>query len=330
MRRSCDSQFARIAVVGSGSLGIYFGARLALSGADVRFLMRADLAAVRERRSLIVREGGRVAELRPVAAFGTPEEIGPVDLVLVTLKATANRELPRLLNPLLGPATAILTLQNGIGPDEEIAALFGAERVMGGLAFIAVNRSGPGEVTCVQQPTIVLGEFGRPVAERTRALARQFEAAGVRMRLAESVPEARWRKLVWNIPFNGLSVAAGGITTDRLCADPLLAAEVRGLMSEVQRAAAAFGFRITEEYLRQQFDVTPPMGPYRPSTLVDHLEGREVEVEPIWGEPLRRARTAGVATPRLSMLYALLKVANETRRRVLDCPSAETSPESDR
>jgi 2-dehydropantoate 2-reductase len=310
-----EAKFARIAVVGSGALGIYFGVKLALSGADVRFLMRGDLAAVRKRGSLAVKENGGMAELRPVAAFGTPEEVGEVDLVLVTLKATANRELPRLLKPLLGPRTAILTLQNGIGPDEEIAGHFGPERVLGGLAFIAANRTGPGEVTCLHSPTIVLGEFGCPVAERTRALARQFEAAGVRMRLAESLLEARWRKLVWNIPFNGLSVAAGGVATDRICGDPLLAAEVRALMAEVQRAGAAFGFNIPDEFLRQQFDVTPPMGPYRPSTLVDYLEGREVEVEPIWGEPLRRARAAGVAMPRLSMLYALLKALNETRRQ---------------
>jgi 2-dehydropantoate 2-reductase len=297
----------KIAIVGSGAIGIYYGAKLALAGADVRFLMRSDLAAVQARGSLLLHEKSGATELRPVAAFGSTKEIGPVDLVIVTLKTTANGELARLLPPLLGPHTVIFTLQNGLGSDEQIAGLFGAERVMGGLAFIAATRTAPGEVTCYHPGSIALGEFGRPPQERTRALAAQFEAAGVKTRVVDDLNEARWRKLVWNIPFNGLAIAAGGIATNRLCAIPRLAEEVRALMHEVQFAASRLGFVIPEKFLRQQFDVTPPMGAYRPSSLVDFLAGREVEVEAIWGEPLRRAQAAGAKVPRLERLYASLK-----------------------
>jgi 2-dehydropantoate 2-reductase len=297
----------KIAIVGSGAIGLYYGARLALAGADVRFLMRGDLAAVRARGSLLLHEKGGATELKPVAAFGSTGEIGPVDLVIVTLKTTANGEFTRLLPPLLGSRTTIFTLQNGLGSDEQLAALFGAERVMGGLAFIAATRTAPGEVTCYHPGSIALGEFGRPPQDRTRALAAQFEAARVKTRVVDDLNEARWRKLVWNIPFNGLAIAAGGITTNRLCAIPRLAEEVRALMHEVQFAASRLGFVIPEKFLRQQFDVTPPMGAYRPSSLVDFLAGREVEVEAIWGEPLRRAQAAGAKVPRLERLYASLK-----------------------
>jgi 2-dehydropantoate 2-reductase len=299
--------FPKIAIVGSGAIGMYYGARLALAGAEVRFLMRGDLAAVRARGSLLLHEKGGATEMKPVAAFGSTGEIGPVDLVIVTLKTTANGELARLLPPLLGPRTVIFTLQNGLGSDEQLASLFGAERVMGGLAFIAATRTAPGEVTCYHPGSIALGEFGRPPLDRTRALAAQFEAAGVKTRVVDDLNEARWRKLVWNIPFNGLAIAAGGITTNRLCAIPRLAEEVRALMHEVQFAASRLGFVIPEKFLRQQFDVTPPMGAYRPSSLVDFLAGREVEVEAIWGEPLRRAQAAGAKVPRLERLYASLK-----------------------
>jgi len=122
--------------------------------------------------------------------------------------------------------------------------------------------------------------------------------------VVEHLDEARWRKLVWNIPFNGLAIAAGGLTTDRICADPRLATRVRELMAEVQRAAAAFGHVIADEFLQRQFEVTPAMGAYQPSSLVDFRAGREVEVEAIWGEPLRRAQRAGVAMPALAALYA--------------------------
>ncbi|HTB81404.1 MAG TPA: 2-dehydropantoate 2-reductase [Opitutaceae bacterium] len=299
--------FSKVAIVGAGAIGMYYGAKLAFAGADVRFLMRSDLATVRARGSLLLHEKSGTTELRPVAAFGLPEEIGRVDLIIVTLKTTANGEFARLLPPLLGSHTVIFTLQNGLGSDEQLAALFGAERVMGGLAFIAATRTAPGEVTCYHPGSIALGEFGRPPGGRTRALATQFEAAGVIVRVVENLSAARWHKLVWNIPFNGLAIAAGGLTTDRICADPELAAEVRALMAEVQQAAGRLGFVIAGEFLRQQFDVTPPMGAYQPSSLVDFLAGREVEVEAIWGEPLRRAQAAGASVPRLAVLYARLK-----------------------
>jgi 2-dehydropantoate 2-reductase len=299
--------FRTIAVLGSGAIGIYYGVRLGLGGADVRFLLRSDLEPVRRRGSLIVRIGGEVLELKEPKVGGSPGEIGPVDLVIVAWKTTANADLARALPPLLHEDTALLTLQNGLGSDEEIARLFGAARVMGGLAFIANNRVGPGEVHCYHPGSLSLGEFGRPPSERLQALAAQFNAAGVKTRIAENLVSARWHKLVWNVPFNGLSIAAGGVATDRLCAEPTLAAEVRALMREVQQAASALGCPISDAFAAQQFDVTPPMGAYRPSSLVDFQAGREVEVDAIWGEPLRRAAAAGVPTPRLALLHALLR-----------------------
>ena len=254
----------------------------------------------------MIHEKNRTLELRPVATFPSTEEIGPVDLVIITLKTTANKDLVRLLPPLLGAHTAIFTLQNGLGSDEFLATHFGAERVMGGLAFIASTRTGPGEVTCFHPGSITLGEFGREPSERARELARQLGEADVKVQMAENLLEARWRKLVWNIPFNGLAVLHNR-TTDHLCADPQLAEEVRGLMGEVQCAAGAFGFVIPQDFLRQQFDVTPPMGAYQPSSLVDFRAGRDVEIEAIWGEPLRRAAAAGVEVPRLARLYEGLR-----------------------
>lgn len=294
------------AIVGAGAIGLNYGVRLALAGADVRFLVRGDPAPLRA-PGLRVVEKTRTLELRPAAVFNRPEDLGPVDVVLVALKTTANAGLPRLLPPLVGPDTIVVTLQNGLGNEEWIAGLVGAERVLGGICFIASTRTAPGEVTCYHPGSITLGEHGRPAAERTRALAAAFTAAGVKCRVVDSLAEARWRKLVWNVPFNGLAIAAGGIATDRILADPALAAEVRALMDEVAAAAAKFGHVIPEEFIQGQIDVTRPMGPYQPSSLVDFLAGRAVEIEAIWGEPLRRARAAGAAMPRLEKLYARLR-----------------------
>ena len=319
---SVSSVFNTIAVVGSGALGGYYGARLALAGGDVRVLMRSDLAAVRA-HGLTLREKDATRRLERVAAFATTAEIGPVDLVLVTVKTTQNAELSHLLPPLLGPHTAVVTLQNGLGNEEQLAGVVGAGRVLGGLCFIAVTREAPGELVGYHTPgTLTLGEFGRPQSARTRAIADLFLKAGVDCTVVDDLMEARWRKLVWNVPFNGLALAAGGITTDLILGSPPLAREVRALMDEIAGAARHLGHEIPGEFIQGQIDVTPHMGAYKPSSLVDYLAGREVEVAAIWGEPLRRAQAAGLPMPRLSLLYALLQKLTGRKKvgQVFDLP----------
>ncbi len=297
----------RIAIVGAGAIGCYYGARLALAGEDVRFLMRSDLDAVRA-HGLTLREKDATRRLAPVAAFARADEIGPVDLVVVALKTTANGALPTLLPPLLKPDTVILTLQNGLGNEEFISALVGERRVLGGLCYIAVTREAPGELFGHHTPgAITFGEFGGPATACVQTVAAKFAAVGIKTRVLDNLAEARWQKLIWNVPFNGLAIVGGGLPTDRILADPELADQVRPLMEEIAAAARHLGYEITPAFIRSQIDVTPPMGPYKPSSLVDYLAGREVEVEAIWGEPLRRAQQAGLAMLLLAGLYARLR-----------------------
>lgn len=296
----------KIAVVGAGAVGAFYGARLARTGEAVSFLLRSDLAAVRARGYTIRAPDGGF-RLAPVAASGSAAEIGPVDLVVIGIKATGNPALEQLLPPLLHEGTALLLLQNGLGGDEWLAERFGAGRVLGGLCFVCLNRVAPGVIECYHAGSVSLGEFGRPVGPRATAIVAAFRRAGIDCRAADDLAGMRWRKLVWNVPFNGLTIAAGGVATDRVMADPELLAETRALMREVQRAAAAHGVAIPDEFLEQQIAVTAPMGAYKPSSLIDFLDGRPVEVEAIWGEPLRRAEAAGVAMPRLRALYARLR-----------------------
>jgi len=294
-----------IAIVGSGALGSYYGAKLARQGADVRFLMRADLEAVR-RDGLTVREKGEEWHV-PAQAFGSTGEIGPVDLVVIGLKTTANADLERLIPPLLHEKTLLLTLQNGLGNEELLARQWGAERVLGGLCFVCLNRVAPGVIEHYGHGTLSLGEFGRAPMERTQAIGAMFSHAGVETHVVENLITERWRKLVWNIPFNGLSIATGGSTCDQLLADEGVKAQVRALMLETIAAAGALGHAIPENFADYQIERTYSMGPYKPSSMIDWQLGRAVEVESIWGEPWRQGNAAGVALPRLELLYRLLQ-----------------------
>ena len=219
-----------IAIVGAGALGIYYGGRMVRSGRDVRFLARGDLAPLRE-RGLTLSYDGADHETGPVRAVTEPEEIGVVDLVVVALKATANGEL-------------VVNRQNGLGVDEAVAAVAGPERTLGALCFVAVNRLATGAVVCSEQGYIEVGEFGRPAGEKAQAVAEVFSAAGVKARVRDSLLAARWRKLVWNVPFNGLAVAMGGVTSDETLRGAENETRVRALMREVQAIARAEGVEI--------------------------------------------------------------------------------------
>ncbi len=300
-----------IAVVGSGALGSYYGAKLARQGADVRFLMRADLETVRH-AGLRIRETGEEWTLQPAQAFGTTAEIGPVDLVIIALKTTANSELERLIPPLLHDGTLLLTLQNGLGNEEFLAERWGADRVLGGLCFVCLNRVAPGVVEHYGHGTLSIGEFRRDPTARTRTIGGMFATAGIETRVVENLVTERWRKLVWNIPFNGLSIATGGRTCDALLADEGLQAQVRALMAETIAAAAALGHKIPADFIDFQIERTFPMGAYKPSSLIDWQEGRAVEVESIWGEPWRQGQAAGAVLPRMELLYHLLREATMT------------------
>ena len=295
-----------IAIIGSGAIGGFYGAMLARVGNDVRFLMRSDLATVKANGLRVRAPFGEFRIERPTVA-ATTAELGPVDLVIVAWKTTSNRELPRVLPPLLHEGTLVLTLQNGLGAEEQVAAIVGAERTLGGLCFVGINRTEPGLIVNPVEGAITLGEFGRPASERLREIVALFQAAGIKARATDNLGEERWKKLVWNVPFNGVTIAAGGITTDRVLADEGLRQLSRELMTEVLQGAAALGFTIPESYADFQMARTPPLGAYKPSSLLDWQAGRELEVESIWGEPVRRAAAAGRALPRMEMLYFLLR-----------------------
>ena len=298
--------FQSVAIVGSGAVGLYFGSRLAAAGEDVRFLMRSDFEAI-SKNGLKVESIHGDFELPRVKAFRTPEEIGPVDLVIVAWKATANDQLVTVLPPLLHEKTQVLTLQNGLGNCESIAKITGPDRVLGGLCFVCINRISPGIVSHSGGGRISIGEWREGESGRAVELAKRFQAAKIQGFVVENLRKSQWEKLIWNIPFNGLSVAEGGVTTDVLLGENGMEAELLSLMTEVVQAARAQGLDLEDGLIDSNIERTRPMGAYRTSSMIDFVEGREVEVAPIWEEPLRRAKEAGVAMPHTENLLRRIR-----------------------
>jgi 2-dehydropantoate 2-reductase len=320
----------KIAIVGCGALGSYYGAQLCRDGQETHFLLRSDYEVVRRRGVTVLSPAGDF-NTRPKCAQ-RPEQIGVCDLVIIGLKTTANHEFGRLLPPLVGERTAVLTLQNGLGSEAQLAAMFGGEKILGGLCHVALNRMEPGVIRHLAQGKIVLGEYQRWPEPRTHDIATIIRHAGVPCSVTDRLERAHWEKLVWNIPFNGLGVAGAAgykacqtgelgtagvgecLATDRLLADPRWEMLVRELMLEVIAAANALGFQVMTKLADKQIESTRPMGAYKASTLIDYERRQPLELECMFLEPLRQASQAGVVTPRLRALCRILQ-ALERRQK---------------
>jgi 2-dehydropantoate 2-reductase len=301
----------RVAVVGSGAVGGYFGARLARSGQDVTFIARgAHLAAIRERGLRI--ESAKLGDFTVQApAVDDPTRVGHVDVVLFTVKAYDNQTALNLLGPLVSESSVILTLQNGVDSADDVASAVGAERVLGGTTYVATALASPGVIvqTGVHRSIIfgeVFGERGR-ITPRVQSLADVLNAADI---LATPVADGRvpiWDKFVYLAPFSGFTGAArlpiGGLWSDPAIRDIFYAGA-----REVAALAAAEGVTISAdrfETLQHYMDNIPPTT--RSSLLIDLEFGKAIEVEALQGAALRRAARHDLPMPVISTLYAVLK-----------------------
>ena len=297
----------RVAVVGAGALGLYYGALLQKSGVETHFLMRRDYDAVQNQGLQVYSINGDF-HLPKVHAWRTPEEMGKADLVIVALKTFANDRYRELIAPLLHSDSLILTLQNGLGNEEALADIFGAERIIGGVAFLCSNRGEPGVVHHLGAGRIVLGEFVCRDSERLERVAEMFRTSGVDCRTTDDLKRARWEKLVWNIPFNGLAALLQQ-SVDQLLAVPATRKLVREIMLEVIRAGnlQELNSDIPENFADIMVEFTDNMGVYKPSMQIDREEGRELEVGAIFRTPLRFGAEKGAVMSRVEMLATLLE-----------------------
>ena len=293
-------------VIGTGALGGYYGARLHHAGRRVRFLLRSDFDAVAADGLRVESPEGDFSIAQP-EIYRRAQDLPVSDVTLVCLKSTGNEALPTLLPPSVGAAGDVIVMQNGLGIEEEIAALLPGHRIFGGLSFLCSNRVGPGHIRHIDYGQVRFGEYRADgaaggVGERMRGFAADFEAAGLPVVLEENLATARWKKLVWNIPYNGLC-ALHDCTTDVLMADARERARIEALMHEVAAAAAGEGVAIAPAFIEKMLADTIPMGAYRPSMLVDRREGRPMELRAIYEVPLARAARAGVDCPEIAALH---------------------------
>lgn len=301
----------RFAILGSGAVGGYFGAKLANSGQDVVFLARgAHLEAIRA-NGLQVRSPMLGDFLVRAPAENDPARVGHVDVVVLAVKAYDNDTALPMLRPLVAPETVVLTLQNGVDSVDGVAAVVGEERVLAGTTYVATALEAPGLIvqTGVHR-SIIFGEaFGArtAVTRRVQAIADVLTPADVEVTTVADGRVPIWDKFVYLAPFAGFT-GASRLPIGEVWTVPHVREMFFAAAREIAAIAAAEGVRISSDRfatLQQYMDRIPPST--RSSLLIDLEFGKRIEVEALQGAAVRRAQKHGIPTPIMSTLYALLK-----------------------
>jgi len=297
----------RVAVVGVGGVGGYFGGRLAAAGNDVHLMARGQHLEAIRRAGLEVRSVAGDFHVRPPAT-DDPAEVGPVDLVLVCVKSYDTEPVARSIGPMVGEGTGVLSLQNGVDNEEVLAAAVGPDHVLGGAAFIFARITGPGVVTHVGGPgRITIGELSGSRSERVERFAERFDEAGVPAEVSDDVRAVLWSKLAFICAQAGLT-AGVRLPIGELREVPETMDLFRRIVEEVMAVARAEGVELPADLVERHEEFARSLEPGSYASLYDDLvAGRRMELEALHGSVVGRARRHGVDVPACQAVYAILR-----------------------
>lgn len=307
-----DCKRPRIGIIGTGAIGGFYGLMLARAGFEVHFLLRSEYAAVAEHGLQVNSAVHGKLQLPRVNAWQNVEQMPTCDWLLVGSKTTSNAELAPVIARVAAPGARVVLLQNGLAVEERLRPLLpNSLHLLGGLCFICANRAAPGVIEHQALGAVHLGYHsgpggseaqGQAIAEEGAAL---FRAVGLESTAMASLQQARWQKLVWNVPYNGLAVLLNA-GTRRLMGNAESRALIHAIMLEVVEGAAACGHPVPAGYADKLLAVTDDMPDYLPSMYHDFALQRPLELEAIYAAPLAAASAAGCELPKVRMLHQAL------------------------
>jgi 2-dehydropantoate 2-reductase len=302
---------SRIGIIGTGAIGGFYGLMLARAGFDVHFLLRSEFSAVAAQGLQVNSAVHGALSLNPVQAYSAAEDMPPCDWLLVAAKSTSSGLAP-VIAKAAAPGAKVLLLQNGLDVEDSLREVLpDSLHLLGGLCLICVHREGLGVITHQALGAVNVGYHSGPAHDEATRMAiveegaGLFRSAGIDSQAMPNLHQARWQKLVWNIPYNGLSVLLGASTAP-LMADADSRALIQALMAEVVQGAKACGHDIAPGYADFLFNMTEKMPDYWPSMHHDLLHKRPLELEAIYARPLAAAKAAGCELPRIEALYRAL------------------------
>ncbi|MDH6307782.1 2-dehydropantoate 2-reductase [Dysgonomonas sp. PFB1-18] len=297
----------KYAVIGTGAIGGYYGGRLANSGQEVHFLFHSDYEYVKQYGLRVDSVDGDFY-LPVVNTYKAAMDMPKCDVVLVCLKSTNNYLLKDLLPPLLHKDTVVVLIQNGLGLEVDLHKDFPDLSIAGGLAFICSSKVGEGHIGHFDEGRLNLGSYSCADERLLEQISKDFIQAGVEVQVLQ-LDKARWMKLVWNIPYNGMTVVMNA-STDQLMSNPDMEILLHEIMLEVIGGANSVAdgrFTIPDSYADSILEMTRHMVPYSPSMKLDYDNKRPLEIEYIYSRPIEQARKSGFDMVRVSMLEKQLR-----------------------
>lgn len=304
----------RIAVMGSGAVGGYFGAKLAAAGHEVCFIARGPHLQAMQRSGLRVRSVNGDLHVEHVNCSADPQSVGAVDLVLFCVKSYDTESAGRAIAPMVSDRTRILSLQNGIDNPDKLAKIYRATQVLPAVVYIGAQLSAPGMITHSTGGRIVFGQLDGAVNDETKALAEFFSASGIPNEASAGIRKVQWSKLLWNAPFCAISCLTRA-NTRQIVESPALTELALACMSEVRQAARADGIELPAKLCDDTLAFSKTMGEFKPSMLQDLEADKPLEYEAFNGIVIKLLEAHGQAASVNETFYAMLKFLDRQIRR---------------
>lgn len=306
--------FLTYAIVGTGGIGGYYGGCLAKAGHPVHFLLHSDYEYVLKNGLKIDSVNGDF-HLEKVSAYKNSQDMPKCDVVLVCLKTIQNHILPSILKPLLHEKTVVVLVQNGMGMEQELSEQLPSTSIVGATAFICTTKVGPGHIHHAEYGALTLAKHCGDCDEIIRQIASDFENASVNVSVFDDLNSVRWKKLVWNIPYNGLTVVLNA-ATDILTNNPDSRKLVIDLMNEVVSAGRTCGAKISDSFIDKMIAMTEKMTPYSPSMKLDYDARRPMEIQTMFTNPIAIAKAQGFEMRKTEMLEQQLRFLEKVAKSI--------------
>ena len=296
----------KILVIGAGAVGSFYGAKLANAGAEVSIWCRSDYDFIKKNGIKIESYMGDFHFTPYKVLKNLDEAEDEFDYILVATKALPSIDICGLLKNILQPKTKIILVQNGIHIEKNIAQSFPNNELISAIAFIASSRKSIGVVHHQEYGKITIGTYDDKASDEVRFLANLWQNSGVEVEVSDKILFERWKKLVWNGPFNPLSVILHGKNTLEILNNDLAMNLVKNIMKEICELAKADNCELPIDIIEKNIIATQKMNPYKTSMLLDFEAGRQMEVEAILGNAVKFAQSKSILIPYLSTIYAIL------------------------
>ena len=291
-------------VIGVGAIGGFYGGILADAGQEVHFLLHSDYNYVKE-NDLTIDSKVFGTKIIKQYFYSSQKEMPQCDVIIVGLKTVQNHLLKELIQPLLKKKSLVILIQNGLGMEEDLQNQLPDIQIAGGVAYIASSKFSPGIITHQQLGNLSLGMFTANTETTVlEQVINDFNQTQKIKCVYRNVNEVRWQKLMWNIPFNGLSVILNAQTD--MVFDKNVKELAKQIMEEVKEGASKNGVQLSDDIIDKTFALTENMKPYSPSMKLDFENHRPMEIKYMYERPVEIAQQCGVYMSKVDMLAKML------------------------